>query len=301
MGSKNIGFIGLGAMGMAMARQLLSHGFAVTGYDIKPEAGADLAGYGGTVADNAKAAAAGADILFLMVFNADQIDQALFESGAIDVLSPGAVIIASSTVAPPFMRDLGDRLGALGFLFIDGPVSGGVPAAQEGTLTMMAAGPSDALAKAGEALRAVTSTLYHLSEQAGVGSYVKAVNQLLEGVHVAVAAEGMALGTRAGADPRVLYDVICASAGSSLLFERKVPQMLDANFLPAKSAVEIWVKDLGAVLDAGRELRFPLPLTSAAHQLYLAMAASGHSQEDYSSVVKYFETIAGISVATAAK
>ena len=301
MTSTKVGFIGLGAMGMAMARQLLSHGFAVTGYDIRPEAGADLAASGGNAADSAKEAAAGADILFLMVFNADQIDQVLFESGATDVLSPGAVVIASSTVAPLFMRGLGERLAALGFLFIDGPVSGGVPAAQEGTLTMMAAGPRDAFAKAGEALRAVTSTLYHLSEQAGVGSYVKAVNQLLAGVHVAVAAEGMALGTRAGANPRVLYDVICASAGSSVLFERKVPQMLNANFLPAKSAVEIWVKDLGAVLDAGRELRFPLPLTSTAHQLYLAMAASGHGNEDYASVVKYYEDIAGISVAVPAE
>jgi len=296
MQASRIGFIGLGAMGLAMGRQLLKAGFTLAGYDVRPEAVAQIADAGGRGANSPADAAADAHLLFVMVFNAQQIEQVLFESGVLDALAPGATIIVCSTVAPPFVRDLGQRVKQAGHHFIDGPVSGGVPAAQDGSLTMMAAGEAEAFAAAEPALAAVTGKLYRLSEEPGVGSYVKAVNQLLAGVHVAVAAEGMALGTRAGADPQVLYDVIRSSAGSSVLFERKVPQMLSAEYDPPKSSVEIWVKDLGAVLDAARDLRFPLPLTSVAHQLYLAVAASGHGLDDYASVVTFYEDLAGISV-----
>jgi len=296
MASQTIGFIGLGAMGMGMAKRLLAHGFAVRGYDVRPEARAAFAAAGGQAVEQVRDAGTGSGILFVMVFNAEQIEEVLFTSGILDEIGAGSTIIVSSTVAAPFIRELATRIDSLGHRLIDGPVSGGVPAAQDGTLTMMGAGSKAAFDHARQALGAITGTLYQLSEEPGVGSYVKAVNQLLAGVHVAVAAEGMALGTRAGADPRVLYNVIRQSAGSSVLFERKVPQMLDADYVPPKSAVEIWVKDLGAVLDAGRELRFPLPMTAAAHQLYLSAAAAGHGQDDYASVVTFFEDIAGISL-----
>ena len=128
-----------------------------------------------------------------------------------------------------------------------------------------------------------------------VRSSVKAVNQLLAGVHIAAAAEAMAFGTRAGADPRTLFEVISSSAGSSWMFGDRVPHMLDGDYAP-RSAVEIFVKDLGLVLDAGRELRFPLPLAAAAHQLFLMAAAAGLGREDDAAVVKVFERLAGIRV-----
>jgi putative dehydrogenase len=105
----------------------------------------------------------------------------------------------------------------------------------------------------------------------------------------------MALGTRAGADPRTLYEVISNSAGASWMFGNRVPHMLDGDYAP-RSAVDIFVKDLGVVLDSGRELRFPLPLAAAAHQLFLMAAAAGHGREDDAAVVKVYEALAGISV-----
>ena len=121
------------------------------------------------------------------------------------------------------------------------------------------------------------------------------VNQHLAGVHIAAACEAMALGMRAGADPRALYEVICNSAGSSWMFQNRVPHILDGDYTPL-SAVNIFIKDLGIVLDAARQLAFPLPLAAAAHQLYLATAAAGHGAEDDAAVVKFYAELAGIAL-----
>ena len=113
------------------------------------------------------------------------------------------------------------------------------------------------------------------------------VNQLLAGVHIAAAAEAMALGIKAGADPAVLYDVISNSAGASWMFQNRVPHILAGDYTP-HSAVDIFVKDLGIVLEAGKTARFPLPLTAAAHQMFMMAAAAGHGREDDSAVIKIF-------------
>jgi putative dehydrogenase len=295
-----VGVIGLGAMGIGMARRLVQAGFSVRGHDVRPEAVAAFAAEGGNGAGSPEEAARGADLLLVMVVNAAQAAEVLFgPSGAVPVLPAGAVVILSSTVPASAARALGERLGASGHLLLDAPVSGGVVGAESGRLTIMASGAPEAFDKASEALAAVACKVYRLGDAPGVGSTVKAVNQLLAGVHIAVAAEAMAFGTRAGADPRTLFEVISNSAGSSWMFANRVPHMLDGDYTP-RSAVDIFIKDLGLVLDAGRELRFPLPLAAAAHQLFLMAAAAGLGREDDAAVVKVFEQLAGISVARSA-
>jgi 3-hydroxyisobutyrate dehydrogenase len=178
---------------------------------------------------------------------------------------------------------------------IDAPISGGPAKAAQGRLSIMASGSARAFEKADALLNAMAEKVYHLGDRCGAGSTVKMINQLLAGVHIAAAAEAMAFGVRAGADPEQLYEVISNSAGASWMFQNRVPHMLAGDFTPL-SAVEIFVKDLGIVLDAGREARFPLPLSAAAHQMYLMAAAAGHGREDDSAVVKVFEQLAGIEV-----
>ena len=291
-----IGVIGLGSMGMGMARRLVGAGFAVRGHDVRPEAGQALAKAGGSAAASPEEAARGAGLLLVMVVSAAQAEAALFgPSGAVPGLVPGAVAILSSTVPASAARALAERVAAAGHLLLDAPVSGGAVAAESGQLTVMASGAPEAFAKAEGALAAVAAKVYRLGDEPGTGSTVKAVNQLLAGVHIAAAAEAMAFGTRAGADPRTLFEVISNSAGNSWMFGNRVPHMLDEDYAP-RSAVEIFVKDLGLVLDAGRELRFPLPLAAAAHQLFLMAAAAGLGREDDAAVVKVFERLAGIRV-----
>ncbi len=178
---------------------------------------------------------------------------------------------------------------------LDAPVSGGVLKAAAGELSIMASGSPAAFAKAEAVLAALATRVYRLGDECGQGSTVKMVNQLLAGVHIAAAAEAMALGVRAGVDPQEFYEVISNSAGSSWMFQNRVPHMLAGDYTPL-SAVDIFVKDLGIVLETGKELRFPLPLSATAHQLFLMAAAAGFGRQDDAAVVKVFEQLAGIQV-----
>jgi putative dehydrogenase len=290
-----VGFIGLGAMGMGMATTLVKAGFIVQGYDVNPAAQERFAAAGGQTVATAAAAASGAHVLVIMVTNAEQAETALFTDGAAAALSPGSVVMLCSTVAPAFAQALGQRLGALGLEMLDAPVSGGVAKAAAGALSIMASGSPAAFAQCEPLLAVLAERVYRLGDQCGQGSTVKMVNQLLAGVHIAASAEAMALGVKAGVDPQTLYEVISNSAGSSWMFQNRVPHMLAGDYTPL-SAVEIFVKDLGIVLATGQKERFPLPLAAAAHQLFLMAAAAGYGRLDDAAVVKVFEDLAGISV-----
>jgi len=292
-----IGVIGLGSMGMGMAVSLVKAGHDVAGSDVRASAMDSLVAAGGRGAATPAAVAEGAQLLILMVVNQAQVETVLFGAdGAVAGLPKGAVVMLSSTVPAAFTEALDGRLTATGHILLDAPVSGGAAKAKTGELTIMSSGSAAAYAVADPALAAIATTVYRLGDRPGIGSTVKTVNQLLAGVHIAAAAEAMALGTRAGADPRQLYEVISNSAGGSWMFQNRVPHMLDGDFTPL-SSVEIFVKDLGLVLDTGRSLRFPLPIAAAAHQQFLAAAGSGHGGEDDAAVVKVYEAVAGISVA----
>ena len=170
---------------------------------------------------------------------------------------------------------------------LDGPVSGGAAKAASGEMTIMASGTAEVFAKCESVFKAIATKVYRLGDAPGAGSRIKMINQLLAGVHIAAAAEAMALGIKAGADPEVLYEVICNSAGGSWMFQNRVPHILAGDYAPL-SAVNIFVKDLGIVLDAARKSAFPLPLTATAHQMFLMAAAAGLGAEDDSAVVKIY-------------
>jgi len=291
-----VGFIGLGAMGLGMARRLVGKGFPVYGFDLNPAAGQALVEAGGQSAVSAAAAAQVANILILMVVSSEQVEAVLFGVGDVAAALPtGSLVIMCSTVKPEFARQTAARLAARGLDVLDAPVSGGVIKAAAGELSIMASGSPGAFAKAEAVLAALATRVYRLGDECGQGSTVKMVNQLLAGVHIAAAAEAMALGVRAGVDPQELYEVISNSAGSSWMFQNRVPHMLAGDYTPL-SAVDIFVKDLGIVLETGKELRFPLPLSATAHQLFLMAAAAGFGRQDDAAVVKVFEQLAGIQV-----
>ncbi|HXR36554.1 MAG TPA: L-threonate dehydrogenase [Candidatus Binataceae bacterium] len=286
-----VGLIGLGAMGMGVARSLLRAGLPLYGYDVRREAVSKLAEMGGHPAGNVAGVAASCQVVMLLVVNAAQTEDVIFGAhGLAETMPPGSVIVTSATVPPQFAADLGRRIAARGLLNIDAPVSGGVKGAAEGRLSVMASGPARAFEICEPLFKAIAAKLYRLGDQPGPGSTVKMVNQLLAGVHIAAAAEAMALGIKAGADPEVLYEVISNSAGSSWMFQNRVPHILAGDYTPA-SAVSIFIKDLGIVLDSAHKLSFPLPLTAAAHQIYLSAAASGLASEDDSAVIKTYPGI----------
>ncbi|KAJ6440719.1 MFS quinate transporter [Purpureocillium lavendulum] len=298
-----IGVIGLGAMGQGMATSLTRAGFPVHGYDVFPQAMDRFAASG----PNAKAAGSpaealrDADVVILMVQNASQVDEVLFgPDNNADSLSDGAVIILSSTVPPSFVRELDTKLRALGrgIWLVDAPVSGGVARAANGTLTIICSGEDLVLAKVNSVLLAMTGTasnLCHVEGGIGAASSVKLVNQLLAGVHIAAAAEAMAFAARLGIDTRSMFEVVKSSGAWSWMFENRVPQMLEADWTP-HSALAIFVKDLGIVLDEAKRLQYYAPIASAAHNLYLSGASRGWTKESDAGVVRLWE-LPGSSVA----
>jgi 3-hydroxyisobutyrate dehydrogenase len=296
MAGGTVGFVGLGAMGGPMAANLVRAGFAVNGFDVAPHALEMLTAAGGNAVRSPAEAAEGAGVLVLMVATPAQVDSVLFGEGdAAGRLRDGATVILHSTVPTAFVTALDRRLAGQGLQLLDAPVSGGQAGARDGKLTIMASGSADAFAAGDPVMQAYAKTVYRLGDAPGIGSTVKTINQLLAGVHIAAAAEAMALATKAGADPATVFDVLRNAAGNSWMFENRVPHILARDFTPL-SAVDIFVKDLGIVLDTGRDLRFPLPLAAAAHQQFLAAAAAGLGREDDSAVVKVYEKLAGIEV-----
>jgi putative dehydrogenase len=291
-----VAVIGLGSMGLGAALNLVKHGHAVTGCELREVARAELLAAGGAAVASPDALPADLEAVVVFVVNAAQTEDVLFgAAGCAARLPPGAVILVCTTVAPEAARALDARIAAAGLLMLDAPVSGGAVGARGGTMTVMASGSEAAFAKAGPVLEAIASKVWRLGDQAGIGSTVKMVNQLLAGVHIATAAEALALGIRAGADPKTLFEVISTSAGSSWMWQNRVPHILAGDDTPL-SAVNIFVKDLGIVLDQARALTFPLPMASAAHQLFLSAAAAGYGGRDDAFVIRVWQALTGIKL-----
>lgn len=288
--------IGLGSMGFGAATSLLRRGYSVRGVDLRPEVLARFGEAGGTAARTPAEGAAGAEAVFIFVVNAEQTDAVLFgPDGAAGALPPGALVFACATVSPAYAEGLARRLSALGLTPVDAPVSGGAAKAATGEMTVMAAAPPAVLDRAAPFLDAIATRVYRLGDQPGQGSRVKMINQLLAGVHIAAAAEAMALGMKAGIDPTILYDVISNSAGSSWMFQNRVPHILEGDYQP-RSAVDIFVKDLGIVLETGQSLAMALPITQSAHGLFSTASSRGLGREDDSAVVKVYAADADVTL-----
>jgi 3-hydroxyisobutyrate dehydrogenase len=254
-----IAVIGLGSMGFGMATSLRRAGFEVTGCDVSADSVARFVKDGGKGAETPAEAAGAADIVVSVVVNAAQTETILFGAdGVAETLPKGAVFVSSATMDPDVARRLARQLEATGRHYLDAPISGGAQRAAQGELTILASGSSAAFAKARPALDAMAAKLYELGDAAGQGAAFKMINQLLAGVHIAAASEAIAFAAKQGLDIRKVYEVITASAGNSWMFENRMPHVLDGDYTP-RSAVEIFVKDLGIIQDMARSAKFPVP------------------------------------------
>jgi putative dehydrogenase len=290
-----VGLIGLGAMGSGMAQSLRRAGHLVHVFDVRQKAAEAFARDGGVACASLAELGAASDVVISVVVNAAQTEAVLFgadgkDSGCAAHMKPGSVFVMCSTVDPNGSVALEARLEGMGLRYIDAPISGGAAKAASGQITMMTAGKPEAYVVAESFLNAMAGKVYRLGDKAGAGSKVKIINQLLAGVHIAAAAEAMALGLREGVDAQALYEVITHSAGNSWMFENRMAHVLAGDYTPL-SAVDIFVKDLGIVLDVARASKFPLPLSSTAHQMFMQASTAGFAREDDSAVIKIFPGI----------
>ncbi|MEJ2176044.1 MAG: NAD-binding protein [bacterium] len=291
-----VGVIGLGSIGLGMAASLKKAGHDVIGVDLAQARRGEFEALGGRASASAADAAADADCVFCVVVNAAQTESVLFGAqGVAERMPKGAVFLSCATLPPEAARTLGARLQALGRHYLDTPTSGGAARALAGEITIMGSGAPAAFDAVAPALEAVAAKVYRLGDAPGAGSAMKLVNQLLAGVHIAAACEAMAFAIRLGLEPRQVYDVITHAAGSSWMFENRVPHILDGDYAP-KSAVSIFTKDLGIVLDAARASQFPIPMAGMGLQMFEMAAAAGMAQDDDASVARVYARLAGLTL-----
>lgn len=284
--------VGLGSMGMGAAKSCINAGLTTYGVDLNPQALTTLQQAGAkqaaTCADDF---AAKLDALLLLVVNAAQVKQILFgDNGLAAKLKPNTPVMVSSTISAADAKQIEQQLLALGLNMLDAPVSGGAAKAAEGQMTVMASGAESTFRQLQPVLDAIAGKVYRIGEEIGLGATVKIIHQLLAGVHIAAGAEAMALAARAGIPLDVMYDVVTHAAGNSWMFENRMRHVVDGDYAP-KSAVDIFVKDLGLVADTAKALHFPLPLASTAFNMFTAASNAGFGKEDDSAVIKIFAGI----------
>jgi 3-hydroxyisobutyrate dehydrogenase len=282
-----VGVVGLGAMGRGIVQNLLLKGYSVVGHDINPQALAWLKDQGAFVARDAEDLALRAETVVSFVVDDRQTDDALFGAfGLAQALRPGALLIVCSTMSPRYVRGLEERLLASGVELLDAPVTGGMVGARQGTLTVMVGGPAARLERARPVLSTFAARIVHLGDRPGAGAQMKVINQLLCGVHIAAAAEALALAQRQGLRLDNTLDVLRSGAASSWMLGDRGPRMVQGAFSEVTSAVDIFVKDLGLVVDAAQAVNAETPLAQAAFHTFRLASARGWGALDDSAVLR---------------
>lgn len=292
---ERIAFIGLGVMGKPMARNLLRAGYPLAVYDIVPSPVEELAREGAHEARSPIEAAEWADIIITMVPDSSTLEKVVFgKKGILEAVRSGMVLVDMSSVEPRISRKIAAALAERGADMLDAPVSGGEPGAVAGTLAIMAGGEQEVF----ERVRPIFEILGNgglLIGPIGSGNVAKIANQIIVAINLIGLSEGLVFATKAGANPRLVFEAIKNGLAGSNCLNAKAPLILERNFKPG-ARMEIHIKDLQNALTAAHEVEVPLFFTSMAMEVMQALKAAGDGQIDHSGVVRYFERLAGIEV-----
>jgi 3-hydroxyisobutyrate dehydrogenase len=294
-GQTTVAFIGAGNMGRPMLRNLVTKRFAVVAYDVQPAALEAAVQYGARPASSAAAAAREADLVVTMLPSTSHVEGAYFgPGGVIEGLAPGRLSIDMSTIDPGTACRVAARLGECGLRFIDAPVSGGVGGAEDGTLAIMVGGDARDLEEARPALAAMGARIVHVGA-VGAGAVAKLCNNLIAGVTTVAVSEAFRIAEGFGVDARVLTQVIANSSGRTWIMEHShpvpgiVPRAASSRAYAPGFTVDLMCKDLGLAVNAARELRVPVAVSSAAQQVLRMASSHGYGRKDVSSVYAFLE------------
>jgi 3-hydroxyisobutyrate dehydrogenase len=287
-----VGFIGLGAMGGAMARNLIEAGVPLVVHDIDASKTARL---NAEVAASAKEVAAKSERTIVIVETTEQAQSVIAGGdGIAHGAKPGHIVICMATIDPFAARALADGLAAKGIAMIDAPVSGGTGRAQSGELSVIVGGAPDVIAKCEDLFAIMGNKTFHVGPL-GSGLAMKLVNNMLVQVNTVAVAEAMVLGVKAGLDPKTIYDVVRVSTGASAAWELRVPRILQGDFVPG-GTIDISYKDQELETAFAKRLGVPLLLANVTQQVYQMARAQGLNKQDGAAIVKVFEQLAGVTV-----
>jgi 3-hydroxyisobutyrate dehydrogenase-like beta-hydroxyacid dehydrogenase len=292
-----LGFIGIGNMGSRIARRLLEHGYQLMAYNRRREAAEALVKYGATVADSIAELASTADVILSSLTNDDAVKSVYADpQGVFAHLRRGSAIIEMSTVLPATSRELYDLSREAGVKFLDSPVSGSTPAAEEGTLTLFCGGDEELFQAAQPIFSSIASQYFYLGGS-GSGTAMKLVANTLLGVGMQAIAESVALGQKEGLDRQRLLEVLSHTAVIAPAHLGKLSRA-DQGDYSAQFPIRLMNKDFGLVLETAAAARVPMPATAAAFQMNVAEFSEG-KEEDFSAVIKLMERLAGVETSDA--
>ncbi len=280
--------IGLGSMGFSMAKHIHKkwdgelYGFDINEKTVQKAKKEDI-----TADTDIKFCKEKFDLIIIMVVSSTQIDTLFAQCALAEKINDNGIIVISSTVSQAYMEDLSEQYKNRSFTIIDAPVSGGAKGAAAGTLSIFGSGDKDQFEAITPILKTYAKHIFFISETAGKGSAVKTAHQLLAGIHIAASGEAMALAKCMGIPLDMMYEIVKVSAGYSWLFDDRVPRILDNDYKP-KSTIDVFVKDLTLVDAAAKKACFPLPLASAAYQMFSSVSASGFGDLDDAAIVGFF-------------
>ena len=290
---KRVGIIGLGDMGIAMAKNIVKSGFELTGFDLREERMQMLTAAGGCRAGSVAEVGENSDTVFVMVLNGKQVQDVV--GGLMETMKPGSTIAISATIEPAGVREVEQRISGTGIKLIDTPVSGGKSGAEAGSLTMMVAAKQEVFAAEVDVLNAVGEKIFHVGEEIGMGQTVKASLQALIGATFTAIFESLVLGSKAGVPGKVLYDVFTSSGVRSPLLENCAKLIMDRDFKDTGSHIGTMYKDLGISMNMAKQNGVAMFTASAAYELFQS-GISLFPDEDNWSIVKLLEQIADTEV-----
>lgn len=290
-----VGFIGLGIMGRPMSKNLVKAGHELVVFDFNKEAVADLVSCGAEAAENGKEVAQKCDVVITMVPNSPHVRAAVLgENGVADGAHEGSVVIDMSSIDPTESKAIGGELAKKGIEMLDAPVSGGEPKAIDGTLSVMVGGKKELFDKYYDLLMVMAGSVVYVGEP-GAGNVAKLANQIVVAVNIAAVSEALTFAKKAGADPELVYQAIRGGLAGSTVMDAKAPMMLNRNFKPG-FRIELHIKDLNNALNAAHAISSPVPLTAQLMEIMQFLKSEGFDKEDHSSIVKYYEKIANVTV-----
>ena len=293
---KTVGVIGLGNMGMGLAKNLIKAGFPTKGYDVFAPKCEDLKNRGGIPCSSPAEVGKDADVVFVMVMNGAQaLDVAFGKNGLAETMKPGSVFFLTATIGMGYAQQIAKGLAEKGIDMIDCGVSGGLSGAHNGTLTLMAAGKKEVYDRCADVMGAIASNPNHVGTEPGQGQVVKSCLQALIGAEFTATFELLVLGAKAGVDPQILLDVIGTSGGGCGVFKNCVPLIMDRKFKDTGSAITTMHKDLNITLDLAKEVGCYMPTTATAKELFQA-GLCAYPDEDNWCITKVLENIAGTEV-----
>lgn len=293
----NVGFVGLGAMGLPMAKRVLGAGHKIhTTFHRRREPAEELRAMGASILPTLEEVATAADVVITILPADAELKEVVFgATGIIGGITRGKVLIEMTSGTALAMQEIAEAIGAKGGSILDAPVSGGTPAAEQGTLTIMAGGDESLLERCRPLLQAMGTRIVHVGN-VGQGKVVKIVNQMMAAIHLLTIGEAFALGIKSGADPAILYEVIKSSSGYSKMMDLRLPGfLLEGSFDPGFK-LDLMKKDVNLALESAKASSTPLLLTSAAAQVFTAASTAGKGSKDFSAAAQFLANLAGVDL-----